>query len=484
MSTTSHFSAEDSEGPCQSGFSTQQIHAGRIPDESIRPVREPVYVSVAFGFDSFAQAREVFAQRQPGLTYSRTGNPTVGLLERRLASLEDGVGAVATASGQAAITLSVLALAGRSSQSPDGQPHPEAPAGHVVASNRIYGGTADLLNDSLAEAGITTTWVNPHDPQQWGEAITERTRAFLVESIANPHADLPDIPALAEVAHRHGVALIVDNTLATPYLLQPARLGADLVVHSVTKYLVGNGSSLGGAVIVTDNFHPSQRPELWPQLTTPRPRFGPQSLVEKYGEAGSVLHLLRAQLLNDVGPVLSALNAQQALEGIETLDLRLPRHSQTATELARRLEQHPGVRSVSHPSLESHPNKDIAERDFTRGTGAVFSFELNTDSAGVERFFNSLQLFTLAVNLGDSRSLITHPLTTTHCRLSEELRIAGQINETTVRLAVGREDVDDLWHDLKQGLDQLVQANQPASEQVWADASTTKAEESAKAALS
>lgn len=453
--------------PAPPGYqtATDQIHAGTDQQLPAHPVRQPLYLSAAYEFSSLEQARETFAQRQPGFTYSRTGNPTVALLERRIAALEDGVGAVATSSGQAAITLVALALAGRSGQSPDGEPHPDIPAGHVVASNRIYGGTADLLNDTLAEAGITVTWVDPHSPADWEAAITDRTRLFLVESVGNPHGDLADIPALADIANRHGVVLTVDNTLATPYLVQPGTLGAHLVVHSLTKYLLGNGSCLAGAIAATGTFKPSQNPARWPLLTAPRTRFGNQSLVDGFGDDGALLHLIRAQLLNDTGPTLSAHNAQQVLDGIETLDVRLQRHCANAEELARRLTTHPAVRLVRHPSLPDSPDHTIATRDYPRGTGGVLSFELDTDITGVQRFFDSLKLFKIAANLGDARSMAVHPAWTTHCRLTPELAKAGEITEYTVRLAIGREDVEDLWADLQASLDLLRPATAPVSAQ-------------------
>jgi O-acetylhomoserine (thiol)-lyase len=394
----------------------------------------------------------VFAQREAGFTYSRTGNPTVGLLERRLAALEGGVGAVATSSGQAAVALTILALAGRSGQSPDGEAHAAAPAGHVVAGDRIYGGTADLLNDSLAEAGIEVTWVDSKDPEAWRAAVTPRTRVFLVESIGNPHGDLADIPALAEVARASGVALVVDNTLATPYLCRPGELGADIVVHSVTKYLTGNGTTLAGAVVDTGRFDPAAQPERWPQFTAPRRRFGDRSLVELAGSHGALLHLLRAQLLNDLGPTLAPWNAQQALEGIETLDIRMDRHCRNAEALARRLCDHPAVTSVSYPGLPGSAWEQIAQRDFPRGVGAVLSFELRGDIAAVEQFFAGLKLFVLGANLGDGSSMATHPAWTTHCRLTDDLRARSGITDHTVRLAVGREDLEDLWADLDAAL--------------------------------
>lgn len=431
---------------------TRQVRgAGEAPPVGA-PVVPPVHLSAAYTFGSFAEACDRFAQRAPGLTYSRTSNPTVALFEQRLAALEGGVGAVATASGQAAVALAVLALAGRSGQSEDGEPHPDAPAGHVVASNRIYGGTADLLNDTLAEAGIGTTWVDPHDPAAWRAAVTPRTRAFLVESIGNPHADLPDLPALAAVADAADVPLIVDNTLATPILIRPAVHGAAVVVHSATKYLAGGGTVLGGAVVVTDRFRASRHPERWPQLTAPRRRFGGRPLVEGRGDAGGLLHLLRAQLLNDLGPTLSPWNAQRILDGLETLDVRVDRHCAVAEDLVRRLVLHPAVSAVRHPSRAGSPDAAIARRDFPRGAGAVLSFEL-ADGVDAATFFDSLTLVDLAVNLGDARTMTCHPHTMTHCRLTEDLRVAGGITDRTVRLAVGREDPEDLWQDLSASLD-------------------------------
>ena len=465
MSTTPKNSDVEARPPAPPAHrpATEQIHAGTDQQLPAHPVRQPLYASAAYQFDSLAQARETFAQRQPGFTYSRTGNPTVALLERRIAALEGGVGAVATSSGQAAITLVVLALAGRSGQSPDGEPHPEVSAGHVVASNRIYGGTADLLNDTLAEAGITVTWVNPHNPAEWEAAVTDRTRLFLVESVGNPHGDLADIPALADLANRYGVVLAVDNTLATPYLVQPGSLGAHLVVHSATKYLLGNGSCLAGAIIATGQFKPSQNPTRWPQLTVPRKRFGDQSLVSGFGDDGALLHLIRAQLLNDTGPTLSAYNAQNILDGLETLDIRVQRHCATAEELARRLTAHPAVSCVRHPSLPDSPDHRIATRDYPRGTGGVLSFEIDSDLHGVEQFFDALSLFKIAANLGDARSMAVHPASTTHCRLTPALIQAGEITEQTVRLAVGREDVEDLWADLNTAL-HCVLSNQTAGQ--------------------
>jgi O-acetylhomoserine (thiol)-lyase len=334
-----------------------------------------------------------------------------------------------------------------------------------VASNRIYGGTADLLNDTLAEAGIEVTWVDPHIPADWEAAITERTRVFLLESIGNPHADLPDIPALATIANQQDVALVVDNTLATPYLVQPGKLGAHVVVHSATKYLVGNGACLAGAIVDTGRLQPSQNPARWPQLTATRRRFGDQSLVKGFGDDGALLQLIRAQLLNDLGPSLSPWNAQQVLDGIETLDLRMQRHCANADILARRLEQHPAVQRVRYPGLSNSPDHRIAQRDYPRGTGAVFSFDLATDPSGVERFFEALQLFKLAANLGDSRSMAVHPAWTTHCRLSPELQRAGDISEQTIRLAIGREDPEDLWHDLDAALQYAVPTSVPVAKE-------------------
>lgn len=429
---------------------TAQIHAGAVPESGLRPVQPPVHFSAAYDFATLRDAREAFAQREPGFTYSRTGSPTVALLERRVAELEAGAGAVATASGQAAIALTLLALAGRSGQSPDGAVHQEIPAGHVIASAKIYGGTADLINDSLAESGISVTWVDPHRPQDWAAAVTDRTRALLVESIGNPHADLPDIASLARIAHSAGVPLLVDNTLASPYLLQPGKHGADFVIHSATKYLTGNGTALAGVVVDTGRFDPAAQPQKWPQFTAPTARFGHASLVDRYGRHGAVLHLIRAKYLHDLGPCLSPWSARQVLEGIETLDVRLERHCRNAEALAHRLQSHRSVRRVRYPSVPDDPNAVRAARWFPRVAGAVLSFELAGGPSGVERFIDALELFKLAANIGDARSMVAHPASMTHCRLSPQLRAAGEITEQTIRLAVGRENVEDLWSDLEQ----------------------------------
>ncbi|WP_081652539.1 O-acetylhomoserine aminocarboxypropyltransferase/cysteine synthase family protein [Nesterenkonia massiliensis] len=460
MSATAHLRPSSHSRQEPSCFSTRQIHHGQgsragAAGPTVTPavgVVPPVHLAAAYEFTSLRDAREAFAQREPGFTYARTGSPTVALLEQRLAALEGGTGAVATASGQAAIALTLLALAGRSGQSADGLPHPGVPAGHVVASSRIYGGTADLLNDSLAEAGITVTWADPHALDEWERAVDERTRALLVESIGNPHGDLPDLAALADLARREDIPLVVDNTLATPYLFRPGEHGADFVVHSTTKYLTGNGTALGGAVVDTGRFSPEADPARWPQFTAGLPRFGGVPLTQRYGD-GAVLHLIRAKYLHDLGPCAAPWNAQQTLEGIETLDVRMDRHCRVAEELARRLQDHPGVARVRHPSLPQDPNGAVAARDFPRGTGAVLSFELTAGPSEVERFIDSLQLIKLAANIGDSRTMVAHPASMTHCRLSEALREAGAITEQTIRLSVGREDVEDLWRDLRQAFD-------------------------------
>ncbi len=450
----------ESTAAAPTSFSTRQIHTGSAPLPA-RPVTPPVHLSAAYEFNSLRDAREAFAQREAGFTYARTGSPTVALLEQRIAELEGGIGAVATASGQAAIAITLLALAGSAGQHPDGRAYPEVRGGHVVVSSRIYGGTADLINDSLAEAGISSTWVDPHSPEAWEAAITTRTRAFLVESIGNPHGDLPDIGALAEIAHRRGVVLVVDNTLATPYLFRPRDHGADFVVHSATKYLTGNGTALGGVVVDTGNFHPDDDAARWPQFTAPTPRFGQVPLTHRYGP-GAVLHLIRAKYLHDLGPCLAPWNAQQILAGIETLDVRVTRHCQVAEALAERLLVHPAVTQVRHPSVPGDPNAARAAQDFPHGTGAVLSFELDGDLAAVERFVDALQLFKLAANIGDSRSMVAHPASMTHCRLSPGLRAAGEITEQTIRLSVGREAPDDLWADLAQAFAAAGLSGEPA----------------------
>lgn len=432
-------------------LATRQIHAGRTGSDPCAPAAPvqatlpvPIYQSSAFEFPDHAAAAAMFAQTTPGFTYSRTGNPTVAVLEQKVADLEGGVGAVAMGSGQSAVAAALLALIST------------GPGKHLVVSEKIYGGTVDLLGDTLADLGATVTYVDPADPSAWSEALTEDTRGFFLESIGNPLATLADLDAISRIAHERGIPVIVDSTLATPILYRPFEHGADIVVHSATKFFGGHGTSLAGVVIDSGRFDWEAEAARWPQFTEPRARWGGISLCEKLRGGSPFLHLCRAKFVHDLGLTLSPFNASQIIQGLETLDLRMRRHSDSAARIAEFLSTHPAVRCVHHPLIEGSADREIAERDFPQGVGSVFGFELECSDAAVAGFVDSLRLFKLVANIGDVRSLINHPAAMTHCRLSEEQRLAGGISWQTLRLSIGLEAVDDLIADLQSSLDELL----------------------------
>lgn len=434
-----------------SSLATRQIHAGRAGSDPCQPAPPvqatlpvPIYQSAAFEFPDHAAAAAMFAQTTPGFTYSRTGNPTVAVLEQKVADLEGGIGAVALGSGQSAVAAALLALVST------------GPGKHLVVSEKIYGGTVDLLGDTLADLGVTVTYVDPTDPQRWAEAVTQQTRGFFLESIGNPLSTLPDLGAIAQIAHRAGVPVVVDATLATPVLHRPFEHGADVVVHSATKFFGGHGTALAGVVIDSGRFDWEAEPERWPQFTQPRARWGGISLAEKCRGGSPFLHLCRAKFVHDLGLTLSPFNASQIIQGLETLDLRVRRHSDSAARIAQFLESHPAVRTVHHPLAEGSPDRTIAQRDFPDGVGSVFGFDLACAEESVAGFVDSLRLFKLVANIGDVRSLIAHPAAMTHCRLSEQQRLAGGISWQTLRLSVGLEAVEDLIADLQSSLDELL----------------------------
>ena len=431
------------------GFTaTTQIHAGYEPRAPYRPVAVPIYQTAAYEFPDYASARRMFALKEPGFTYTRTGNPTVAVLEQRIAALDGGVAALATATGQAAVAVALLALV-RGGQ-------------HIVASSKLYGGTVDLLTDTFEDFGIDVSFADPADAGAWQSAVRPQTRAFLIESIGNPLATLQDLPALAAVAHAAGVPLVVDNTLATPALYRPLEYGADVVVYSATKFLGGHGTTLAGAVVDGGRFDFSAHPEKWPQLTRPKRRYGGDILWERHGH-GAYLALARSKYLHDLGPSLAPASAAQILQGLETLDIRVARHGQNTREVVRFLAGHPAVAAVHHPSVPGHAQAALAARDFPRGAGSVFSFDLAADPAQVGPFIDRLRLFRLVANVGDTRSLVAHPAAMTHCRLSREQRAAAGIGEATIRLSVGLEDAADLVADLALALGPLTGVADPAA---------------------
>lgn len=428
------------------GFATRQIHAGQ-PVDATGARNLPIHFSSSFVFDSAEHAKERFALEDLGPVYSRLTNPTVEVLENRIASLEGGVHAVAFASGQAAETAAILNLA----QAGD----------HIVASPRLYGGTETLLLVTLPKLGITTTFVeNPDDPESWQAAVEDNTVAFYGETFANPQADVLDIPAIAEVAHRNNVPLIVDNTLATAALVRPLDLGADVVVNSLTKFYTGNGSALGGILVDGGKFDWTQErggKPVFPGFVTPDPAY--HGL--KYADLGPAAFGLKARvgLLRDTGATLSAFNAWISTQGLDTLSLRVRKHNENAKQVAEFLADHDKVAKVNYAGLPNSPWYPTKEKLGLEFTGAVLSFDLNTGDADPKetawKFIDSLKLHSNLANVGDVRSLVVHPATTTHSQSTEENLLNAGISQATVRLSVGIEDIDDILDDLRQAFDAI-----------------------------
>ncbi|MDO4920178.1 aminotransferase class V-fold PLP-dependent enzyme [Kocuria sp.] len=407
------------------------------------PIVQPIHHSAAYAFETLGQAQDVFAQRAGGFTYARTGNPNVAALEAEIARREHGVGAVAASSGQAAVALALLTLTG------------PARDAHAVVSSRIYGGTVDLLTDTLADTGLEVTFADPREPQQWEDAVRDGTRVFFLESIANPLTELPELEAIARIAHRHGAVVLVDNTVATPYLCTPGEHGADFVVHSATKYLAGHGGPLGGLLVATGAFDPMDDAARWPWLTRAHPRWGGRSPVELFGAQKAVLGVARCKYLNDLGPCLGATAAHEILQGMATLDVRVERQSATASALAAALSGHPAVERAHHPSLAEGRQRELYAAGGYRGGGGLFSVDVRGTPAQVAAVVNGLETIRLAANIGDVRTLVAHPAGMTHCRLTPEQFRASGITERTLRFSVGLEDEAELLADLLRALDPL-----------------------------
>ncbi|WP_235038234.1 O-acetylhomoserine aminocarboxypropyltransferase/cysteine synthase family protein [Microbacterium sp. 18062] len=421
------------------GFATRQVRAGYRPGTPQNTAVPPIYQSVAYEFESFAAARDIFALRRTGNLYSRTANPTQLVLEERLAALDEGVAALATASGQSAVAIALLSLA-RTGE-------------HIVAARQLYGGTVDLLTDTFADFGIEVTLVDQDDLDAWRAAIRPTTRALFGETIGNPVASVLPVAEIAGIAHAAGVPLVVDNTIATPYLQQPKRFGADIVVYSATKFIGGHGTSLGGVIVDLGTFDFGAEAERWPQFTQPYPRVGDVVLWERFGrERSALLVYAKTKLVHDLGPSLSPFNAFQLLQGLETLDLRLERQNASAARIAAHLAEHPSVARVHHPSLPGNRWHDAAARYLPRGAGSVFSFDLATGDAHVEQVIDGLRHFALVANIGDARSLVVHPATTTHSHFDDEQLAQAGFGRGTVRLSIGLEDVRDLIADLDNAL--------------------------------
>jgi O-acetylhomoserine (thiol)-lyase len=417
-------------------FDTLTLHAGQQPDPVTGARATPIYFTTSFVFRDADHAAALFDMERAGHVYSRISNPTNAVLEERVAALEGGVGAIATASGQAALHLAIATLTGAGS--------------HIVASRSLYGGSHNLLSYTLPRFGIETTFVDPRDLAAWRDAVRPSTRLFFGETLGNPGLDVLDVSAVAELAHAAKVPLVVDSTFTTPYLLRPFDHGADLVVHSATKFLGGHGVAIGGVLVDGGSFDWDASGK-FPELTEPYGGFHGMDFTEESTVAAFLLRA-RREGLRDFGACMSPATAFQILQGVETLPLRMQRHVENTRKVIAFLSGHPGVASIAYPELPSHPDHALAKRLLPRGCGAVFSFNLEGDRAAGRRFIESLRVFSHLANVGDAKSLVIHPASTTHFRMdAEALRGAG-IAEGTVRLSIGLEDPEDLVEDLDRGL--------------------------------
>ncbi|NKY41122.1 bifunctional o-acetylhomoserine/o-acetylserine sulfhydrylase [Cellulomonas septica] len=425
-------------------FETRQIHAGQAPDASTGARALPIYQTTSYVFDSAQQAADRFALKELGPIYTRIGNPTTEVVENRIANLEGGVGALLVASGQAAETFAILNIA-------------EA-GDHVVASPSLYGGTYNLLHYTLPKLGIETTFVeDPHDAESWRAAVRPNTKLFFAETIPNPKSDVLDIELVADVAHENGVPLIVDNTVATPYLINPLQWGADVVVHSATKYLGGHGSAIAGVIVDAGRFDYTADPEKFPGFSKPDPSYHGLVIGEALGKDGvfgvNLSYILKAriQLLRDLGAAASPFNAFLIAQGIETLSLRVERHVANAQKVAEWLEAREDVVTVHYAGLESSPWHANQLKYAPRGAGAVLAFEIEGGSEAGQAFVSALELHSNVANIGDVRSLVIHPASTTHSQLTPEEQLRSGVTPGLVRLAVGIEHVDDILADLDAG---------------------------------
>ncbi len=417
-------------------FETLQLHVGQEhPDPATDARAVPIYQTTSYVFHSAQHAADRFALKDAGNIYGRLTNSTQGVLEERIAALEGGVGALAVSAGAAAVTYSILALAGAGE--------------HVVAQNTIYGGSYNLLDQTLPGYGIRTTFVDVHDLAAVEAAVEEKTRAIFIETLGNPNSDIPDIDALAQIAHSHKIPLIIDNTFGTPYAIRPIEHGADIVVHSATKFIGGHGTTLGGIIVDSGKFDWSQSGK-FPQFTEPNASYHGVSFVQAAGPAAYVTYI-RAILLRDTGSAISPFNAFLLLQGLETLSLRLERHAENTKKVVEYLASHPQVEEVSHPSLPDHPDHALYEKYFPNGGASIFTFRIKGGKEEAYAFIDGLKIFSLLANVADVKSLVIHPYDTTHAEMSPEQLEAAGIYQNTIRLSIGTEHIDDIIWDLEQG---------------------------------
>lgn len=417
-------------------FETLQLHGGQTPDPTTHAMAVPIYQTTSYAFDSSEHAQRLFGLEEPGNIYTRIMNPTTNVLEERMALLEGGVGALAFASGSAAITAAILNIAGTGDE--------------LVAASTLYGGTYNLFSATLPRLGIRTTFVDPDDPENFRAAINENTKALYIESLGNPAINIVDVKAVADIAHEHGIPLIIDNTFATPYLFRPLDYGADIVVYSATKFIGGHGTTIGGIIVDGGNFDWAASGK-FPVFTSPDPSYHGISYARDIGAAAFIIKA-RVQLLRDTGACISPFNAFLLLQGLETLSLRLDRHLENTRAVVTFLKDHPQVTWVNYPSLPDNPYKSLSDKYFKKGPGSIFTFGIKGGIDAARKFIDNLELFTHLANVADAKSLVIHPATTTHQQLSGDDLISAGITADMIRLSIGLEHIDDILADLDQAL--------------------------------
>ena len=422
-------------------FETLQVHYGQEQADPTTDARAvPIYQTTSYVFHNSKHAADRFGLADAGNIYGRLTNSTQDVLEKRIAALEGGSAALALASGAAAITYAIEALA--------------ANGGHIVSQKTIYGGTFNLLEHTLPQYGVETTFVDAHDLLEVEGAIKENTRAIYLETLGNPNSDIPDIDAISQIAHKHGIPLVIDNTFGTPYLLRPFEHGADIVIHSATKFIGGHGTTMGGVIIESGKFNWKTSGK-YPNIADPNPSYHGVSFYDAVGPAAFVTYI-RAILLRDTGAAISPFNAFLLLQGIETLSLRLERHAENTKKVVEYLSNHPQVEKVNHPSLPDHPDHALYERFFPNGGGSIFTFEIKGGQEEAWKFIDNLKIFSLLANVADVKSLVIHPASTTHSQLSEEELLDQGIKPNTIRLSIGTEHIDDIIADLDGGFRAVV----------------------------
>lgn len=417
-------------------FETLQLHVGQeSPDPATDSRAVPIYQTTSYVFKNSAHAAARFGLEDAGNIYGRLTNSTQDVLEKRIAALEGGAAALALASGAAAIAYTIEALA--------------ADGGHIVAQKTIYGGSYNLLQHTLVHYGITTTFVDAHNLEEVENAIQDNTRAIYLETLGNPNSDIPDIDVIAEIAHKHGLPMVIDNTFGTPYLIRPIEHGADIVVHSATKFIGGHGTTLGGIIVDSGTFD-WKASKKYPAIAEANPSYHGISFVDAAGPAAFVTYI-RAILLRDTGAAISPFNAFLLLQGVETLSLRLERHAENTKKVVEFLAKHPQVEQVNHPSLPNHSDHALYQKYFPRGGASIFTFEIKGGQKEAHQFIDSLEIFSLLANVADVKSLVIHPATTTHSQLTPEELLDQGIKPNTIRLSIGTEHIDDILADLAKG---------------------------------